>query len=241
MMATQATAAPGSAAGGPVSAHPALQPQREHVALLHGFLAHSLLLSPLGIRLRRHGYRTAAWGYWNMRCSISVHARRFEQLLRRLDADPAIDTVHLVAHSMGGIIARAALGCYLPRKMGRFVMLAPPNRGSFMATTMTVPLGWLFQPIVELSTAEDSFVNRLPTPQGIQIGVIAAEWDALVERSSTHPDAPHAHASLPCLHSSLLFRRDAAALVAAFLRHGTFRPGATQPDAAAASADGVRA
>lgn len=203
------------------------RPGREHVTLVHGFLANSLMLTLLGSRLRRHGYRTRAWGYWNMRSSILVHARKFERTLRALDEDPEVDTIHVVTHSMGGIIARAALADYRPRKIGRFVMLAPPNRGSFVANAMAPPLGWLLRPIAELTTAGDSLVNSLQMPRGIEIGVIAAEWDALVDEASTHLDVPHAHASLPCLHSGLLFRREAAALVAAFLRSGCF-PGAQQ-------------
>ena len=101
-------------------------------------------------------------------------------------------------------------------------MLAPPNRGSFVATATAGSLGRLFRPVVELSTAEDSLVNSLPTPQGVEIGVIAAGRDALIAPESTRPDAPHDHATVRCLHSSLLFRRDAAELVVAFLEHGRF-------------------
>lgn len=215
-------------------------PSREHVTLVHGFLANALFLTVLGSRLRRRGYRTHAWGYRDMRCSILVHARRLERTLRTLDEDPSIDTIHLVTHSMGGIIARAALAAYRPRKIGRFVMLAPPNRGSFVATAMARSLGWLFRPIAELSTADDSLVNSLEMPRGIEIGVIAAEWDALVDEASTHPDGPHVHASLPCLHSGLLFRREAATLVDAFLRSGSFSQAASRtrpaPDAGGAEA-----
>jgi len=59
-------------------------------------------------------------------------------------------------------------------------------------------------------------------PTDVDIGVIAASRDALVAPASTRPDVPHAHVTLPCLHSSLLFRRDAADLVAAFLATGEF-------------------
>ncbi len=195
---------------------------RECVALVHGFLAHSMMLAVLGHRLRRHGYRTDLWGYRNMCCSILVHAERFADNLRRLDKDPTVDRIHLVTHSMGCIIARAALTRYRPLKLGRFVMLAPPNRGSFVAQATIGTLGRFFKPVEELSTAEDSLVNSLPTPQDVDIGVIAAGRDALVSSASTRPEAPHDHVTIPCLHSSLLFRRDAAEMVVAFLREGRF-------------------
>ncbi len=194
----------------------------ECVALVHGFLANSLMLAVLSHRLRGRGYRTDAWGYRNMCCSLLVHADRFAERLRQLDADPSVGTLHLVTHSMGCIIARAALERRRPTKLGRFVMLAPPNRGSFVATAAAGTFGRFFRPVVELSTDEHSLVNTLPAPRGVDIGVIAAGRDVLVTHESTRPDAPHDHVTIPCLHSSLLFRRDAADLTASFLRDGRF-------------------
>jgi alpha-beta hydrolase superfamily lysophospholipase len=198
----------------------------QHVALVHGYLANKVLLAPLGWRLRRQGYATTAWGYWNMRCSLLVHAARFALELESLDANPAVDTLHLVTHSMGGIIARAALDRFRPRKLGRIVMLAPPNKGSFVATMAAGTFGRVFKPVAELSTASNSLVNSLPMPKDIDLGVIAAQWDALVSDASTHPDVPHAYATIPTFHSGLLFRRDAADLIASFLDHGQFSAGA---------------
>ena len=54
------------------------------------------------------------------------------------------------------------------------------------------------------------------------VGVIAAEYDALVAEESTHPDTPHAHVTLPTWHTGLLFRPETADLVAAFLATGEF-------------------
>ena len=201
------------------------------MAMVHGFLANRMMLAVLAHRIRRCGYRTEPWGYRNMCCSLLVHADRFAGFLRNLDADPSIDTLHLVTHSMGCIVTRAALDRFRPTKLGRFVMLAPPNRGSFVATAAAGTFGRIFRPVAELSTAEDSLVNSLPTPQDVAIGVIAAGRDAIIAPSSTRPDAPHDHATVHCLHSSLLFRRDAAELVTAFLRDGRFPPAPEQPEA----------
>ena len=195
---------------------------RECVTLVHGFFANQYMLALLGHRLKRHGYLATPWGYRNMRRSILEHADAFSRELARLDADRAVDTIHLVTHSMGGIIARAALERFRPQTLGRFVMLAPPNRGSFVANSAVGVLGGLFKPVAELTTGPESLVNSLGMPAGIDIGVIAASRDALVSPESTRPNVPHDHVTLPCLHSSLLFRRDAADLVAAFLATGEF-------------------
>jgi pimeloyl-ACP methyl ester carboxylesterase len=201
---------------------------RECVVLIHGFLANKYMLAMLARRLRRYGYQTDAWGYWNMQCSLLVHAERLARDLTTLDADPRVGRIHLVGHSMGCIIGRAALGEMKPAKLGRFVMLAPPNRGSFVATATAGTFGRVLRPVAELSTAADSLVNSLPMPTGLEIGVIAAEHDALVSEASTHPDAPHAHVILPTWHTGLLFRRETPALVAGFLGTGSFP---TQPSA----------
>ena len=200
----------------------ATRASRQCVCLVHGFLAHTILLVPLGIRLRRHGFRTNRWGYWNMQCSILVHAQRLSKTLVAMDTDPEIDTIHFVTHSMGSIIARAAITQFRPRKLGRFVMLAPPNRGSFLAAAVAGLIGGIVKPVAELSTAPNSLVNSLPMPLDVEIGILAAGKDNIVSLESTRPRAPHSHVTLPCRHSSLLFRRDAAELVAAFLTHGEF-------------------
>jgi hypothetical protein len=126
---------------------------------------------------------------------------------------------------MGGIVARAALARYRPAKLGRFVMLAPPNKGSFVATAAEGTFGRVLRPVAELSTSAGSLVNSLPAPAGIEIGVIAAQWDALVAEDATHPGVPHARVTVPTFHTGLLFRRDAARLVAGFLTHGDFASG----------------
>jgi len=185
-------------------------------------MANKYILTVLSRRLQAHGYSTTAWGYWNMGCSLLVHAERFARELELLDREPRIDALHVVGHSMGCIISRVALDRYRPRKMGRFVMLAPPNRGSFVATATARTLGRFLTPVAELSTADNSLVNSLPTPQGIDIGVIAAKHDALVAEESTRPDAPHAHITLPTWHTGLLFSRETADLVAGFLATGEF-------------------
>ncbi len=195
---------------------------RACVALVHGFLANKFLMALLARRLRDRGYLTHVWGYWNPQCSLLVHAQRFANELVALDADPRVETIHLVGHSMGGIIECAALDRYRPAKLGRLVMLGSPSRGSFVATRMANTVGRFLKPVAELSTQPDSLVNRLPTPAGVEIGAIAAAYDALVSEESTHPDAPHDHVTLPTWHTGLLFRPETADLVAGFLETGRF-------------------
>ena len=206
----------------PVPSNPPAIRAGECVVLTHGFMASRWMLSPLARRLRHRGWHTQCWGYESWRTSVTVHADEFADLLAAVDRDPAVTTLHLVTHSMGCIIGRAALYRRRPKKLGRFVMLAPPNRGSFVATATAGVFGRVLRPVAELTTHETSLVNTTPQPDGVDIGVIAAGRDALVSLNATRLDVPHDHVTLPCLHSGLLFRRDAANLVARFLETGSF-------------------
>jgi len=201
------------------------QSGRDIVVLTHGFMAHRLLLNRLSGRLRRAGWQTRVWGYESLRTSVARHAERFADLLTELSNDNQIDRIHLVTHSMGCIIGRLAISLTPQPKLGRFVMLTPPNRGSFIATRTVGVFGRLFPPVAELTTKPDSLVNSLADPAGVEVGVIAAAQDALVELESTRLGIPHEHITLPCLHSAVLFRKDTAQLVDAFLRTGRFLSG----------------
>jgi pimeloyl-ACP methyl ester carboxylesterase len=52
------------------------------------------------------------------------------QLARRIEAEPHAH-VHLVAHSMGGLVSRAALSPVVQRKVQQVILLGTPNEGSY--------------------------------------------------------------------------------------------------------------
>lgn len=79
----------------------------------------------LRLRLKRQGYDVRYFAY-DWRQSIAVSGKRLATFVRKLKPD----TVHIVAHSMGGLVSRAALKVGMPN-IGRVVMLGTPNRGSF--------------------------------------------------------------------------------------------------------------
>ncbi len=82
----------------------------------------------LKLRLRAAGFDAEFWGY-DWRHSIADSATR---LRAHLAKEPARE-VHLVAHSMGGLVARAALKRGAP-KVKKLIMLGTPNHGAFAAT-----------------------------------------------------------------------------------------------------------
>ena len=197
--------------------------RRELVVLTHGFMANRLMLRLLAARLRRLGWNIDIWGYESFVTSVKTHADHFSDFLTDRCADERYDQIHLVTHSMGCIIGRMALNDVRSEKINRFVMLTPPNRGSFVATRTAKLFGHFFRPVAELTTQQDSLVNSLADPVDVEIGVIAAEQDVLVSLESTRLGVPHEHITLPCLHSAVLFRQDAANQIHSFLKTGHFQ------------------
>lgn len=195
----------------------------ETIVLLHGLGVTRHAMFALALRLRGQGFRVENWGYSSMRQSTAAHARALHGLLTELDEDPGVSRIHLVGHSMGSIVSRVALGMGPPTKFGRFVMLAPPNRGSHWAAVLGRWLGWLCRPLAELSAQPDSYVNQLPLLEDIDFGVIAARIDMLVPLANTHLDGECGHIVMMGTHSTLPFQRKIAKQVVQFLRTGRFQ------------------
>jgi pimeloyl-ACP methyl ester carboxylesterase len=194
---------------------------RETVLLVHGHGAHPVLLDPLRRALERQGFRAINWRYGSLRGSIEAHAGRLAAKVKELDEDTAVLRLHFVGHSMGAIVVRRALAIARPHKLGRVVLLAPPNRGARLADLALRLFGRRLIAARELCSHPESYVNRLAPAADLDCGVIAASWDHAVSLDSTHLPGERDHLVLRSLHTLPLHRR-APAQVAHFLRQGRF-------------------
>jgi pimeloyl-ACP methyl ester carboxylesterase len=178
-------------------------------------------MAPLARNLRREFPLVVNWGYRSLWSPIERHGEALAERLRQLD-DRVEGRIHLVTHSMGGIIGRLAVHHYAPQRLGRFLMIAPPNRGSNVATRLAPWLGRICPPLLQLADDVASFVCRLPPPEVPELGVIAASHDFFVPEPCTRLGCERDHIVLPGLHSSLLWTKQTAQQVTHFLRHGQF-------------------
>jgi pimeloyl-ACP methyl ester carboxylesterase len=180
-----------------------------------------VVLEPLRRALQRQGFRAVNWRYGSLRGSIEAHAAQLAAKAQELDEDTGIERLHFVGHSMGAIVVRSALAGTRPRKLGRVVLLAPPNRGARLADLALRLFGRRLVVATELSTHPDSYVNRLAPATDLDCGVIAASWDHAVSLASTHLPSQRDHLVLRGLHTLPLHRR-VPAQVGHFLREGRF-------------------
>jgi pimeloyl-ACP methyl ester carboxylesterase len=196
---------------------------QDTVVLIHGLAALPFVMRPLARSLHESFGRVVNWGYPSLWSRIERHGHELAELLRRLDAGHGPGRIHLIGHSMGGIIGRVALAEYTPGRMGRFIMLAPPNRGSHVARRLAPILGRICPPLHQLADHDSSFVCTLPLPSVPELGIIAAQGDFMVFEPSTRLGCERDHIVLPGLHSSLLWRKETADQVRYFLEQGAFR------------------
>jgi len=211
-----------AAAQGPQDDRVAAAPTRELVVVAHGMGRSIWSMRPLAKALEREGYDVMLFGYSSYCCEIAeIGAKMQRKLAERMT--PQHTKVHFVGHSLGNIVVRWVLTRdTVPERVGRIVMLAPPNQGAQVATDLTPWVGWLLRPITELRADSGATVRGLPRLTVGEVGVIAGRDDRTVKVHETHLPEERAHAVVPGGHTFIMRRRETQALTIRFLRSGQF-------------------
>ncbi|HEY5682265.1 MAG TPA: alpha/beta hydrolase [Sulfuricaulis sp.] len=203
------------------------------VVLIHGLWFPGCIMTLLGRRLRRQGFSVCLFSYPSVRSDLTANAARLSRFLDTLDAD----TVHLVGHSLGGILIRALFHLHPKQKPGRLVTLGTPHGGSQVAAHLSQYVFWrqvMGKEIAQLLAAEPQ--QWMPPPR--DIGAICGTRSfgigrllvshlprpndgLLTVKESAYP-AAHEHLALPVSHTGMLFSHTVASQVAAFLKNGRF-------------------
>ncbi len=191
----------------------------------------------LGTALRAQGYRTFAPSYGFRRSLpriLDVLGPQVEAFARAVPGQ-----MHIVTHSLGGLVSRALIHAHRPPNLGRVVMLAPPNCGSELADLLTdLKLsGAVLGPISShLCTRrlqrDEELLGKVDYPLGIIAGTrsftpitdrfLPKPNDGTVSVASTILPGMADHISVPVPHTMMPVHPQSIAQVEAFLRDGRF-------------------
>lgn len=206
--------------------------REETVVLVHGLWMKGLELLPLAWSLRRAGYDVRFFRY-PTRHPLASSAARLAVQLGKLGPAP----VHLLGHSLGGLLlCHLAAQGGLPEN-GRVLMLGTPLAPSHAARTLgRWRLGrWMLGP----HTLKALLGERPPWPANRPLGLIAGErgtgLGVLVDRELPRPndgtvcvdetltqEVTH-HLLVRHSHFGMLWARDVRGQVLHYLRTGSFK------------------
>ena len=204
----------------------------EPVIVIHGLWVHGLVMGWLTRRITQDGFAARSYSYPSVRLTLSENAERFA----RYCASLAAPRVHIVAHSMGGLVALKMLETHRQLRCGRLILLGTPYTGSFAAQRLAqLPGG---NTLLGRSIAEWLRESR-PVPDGIsEIGIIAGTrgyglgrliapglpqpHDGVVTLAETAVPGVTQRIDLKVGHTEMLVSREVARQCCAFLRNGCF-------------------
>jgi pimeloyl-ACP methyl ester carboxylesterase len=204
----------------------------DHVILLHGLWMRGFALAMLHRRLGEAGFRVDRFDYLSVAATQQRILDKLQARMLALGADG--EPVHLVGHSLGGLLAlRACLGAELPS--GRVVCLGSPLKGSAAARSFSawgrggeVLLGHnrelLEQGFERWTGTREVGVIAGCTPLGLGavLGHLDGEHDGTVAVEETRLGGLTAHCVVEANHTGLLFSADVARRAGLFLHDGHF-------------------
>ncbi len=197
---------------------------------VHGLLMTGVDMALLRRRVSSCGFSAKQFSYASIRRAVEDNAARLQQYLSFIDAE----VVHLVGHSLGGLVIQRLLHDYPSQRPGRVVTFGTPHLGSHVARSLS---GWLAGRLIMGRSLGALRGDMPPWPSGRELGVIAGTWgigvgwlapglalpnDGTVAAAETRQEAMTDYIEVPVSHTALLFSRETARQVCAFLSSGRF-------------------
>ncbi|HEV7261087.1 MAG TPA: alpha/beta fold hydrolase [Bosea sp. (in: a-proteobacteria)] len=212
--------------------------RQDGIVLLHGIARRSGSLEALENALQADGYRTLNLDYPARSHNIEDIVAFMREPVVRFGAE--LDgELHFVTHSMGGLVARAYVNRHRPERLGRVVMLAPPNEGSEIADLLgnNALFRAFFGPAgSELGTERPEALCEVLGGVDYPLGVIAGDRsfypigslmlaganDGRVSVERTKVAGMADHITIHATHPLIMRNREAIAQTRHFLKHGRF-------------------
>lgn len=201
------------------------------VVFVHGLYMTGLELGLLRLRVSQAGFQSHQFHYHTVLEPVHENARRLAEYIAQLDAT----TLHLVGHSLGGLVILRMFEMNPKIPPGRVVLLGSPVRGSIAARNMVDRnWGWLLGQSGADGLAEEyEPVWHRKRELGVLVGTAGPGFGL------THPELPEPHDGLVAVqetrisgatdqieldvhHTGMLFSPEVADQVISFLNRGRF-------------------
>lgn len=207
---------------------------KPNVLLIHGILMNPLEMRYLGKQLEKSGLNVHYVYYQSVLKSTKQNAQEIHKKIKKLN----LSNLHIIAHSLGGIITMHLFDQFDDLPEGRIVMLGSPVNGSWIAQKIQ---NWpVISPILARSMPSALSGENLPAwttkrdwgmiagtrnqGLGILTGGLPDEGDGTVLLSETLHPKQTAHITVNKTHTGLLFSKEVAELSSRFLKTGEFCP-----------------
>lgn len=201
------------------------------IVLVHGLWNRGWSMTAMAKRLRARGHQVLVFSYPTRGDDLDGHADDLYTLLTRTKAD----SLHLVGHSMGGLVILNMLSRYDELPPGRVVLMGSPVKGSGAVKRLEKLPGQKFL----FGKVRDNLLQGVEhTPQGRDTGVICGTRALGFGQISGRPDEPNDGSvtvsetqldgltdsiELPVAHSEMLVSTKVVEQVEQFLLYGMFR------------------
>jgi triacylglycerol lipase len=153
--------------------------EKECVVLVHGLWRSGFAMRSIASDLEEHGYQTVSVDYPSTQEKIPELVQGYLIKSYQKCGQTGAQKIHLVSHSMGGILIRQFLQSHTLPTGSKVVMLSPPNQGSELSEKFgdTWWYQWAVGPAgVSLSTKQEGIISKLGEIDA-PVGIIAAYRD----------------------------------------------------------------
>jgi pimeloyl-ACP methyl ester carboxylesterase len=208
----------------------------ECIVLLHGLWRSDASMNKMEKAMTEAGYEVRNIGYDSTEKTVEELAA--ETIPPAVEACGEVEKVHFVTHSMGGILIRQYLAHDDIDRLGRVVMLGPPNKGSEVVDKYGKYAGfkWFAGPAgLQLGTGEASIPNTLG-PVTFDVGIIAGTQsinpilstilpdadDGKVSVESTRVEGMNDHVEMSVTHVFMMRNKDVFSQILHYLEYGHF-------------------
>ena len=200
---------------------------------VHGLWMHGLEAALLLRRLKfERGYRCYVFHYGSVREPLTCVATALRQMVARIEAQQ----VHLIGHSLGGLVILRFLQRHTMSQPGRVLLLGTPSAGSRVARRLgSVAIG---RRMMGHAVGEELLVDRTRRWEAErELGIIAGtvpvglghllltfreDNDGTIAVSETELAGAKCRLCLSVTHSGMLLSARVAREAGSFLEHGRF-------------------